>query len=184
VWRLQSGTPWGPEQGGDLNGDGVSFNDRPFIFAPEDLPVAVPASATTDSARTAFISQTRERYAGYLADYECVGDYVGRIIERNTCRQPWFNRLDLSLRNRIPTRNGQSAEISIDLFNVLNGLNRNWGRYEAVTTTSRNLLTPSSFDATGRRILYVVPTEFGRERTLGANLLLQFSAQVGVRYTF
>ncbi|HYW30248.1 MAG TPA: carboxypeptidase regulatory-like domain-containing protein [Gemmatimonas sp.] len=184
VWRLQGGTPWSPEQGGDLNADGLSFNDRPFIFAPDNLPVSVPTSVTGATERAAYIAEQRARYGTILREYECVGDYVGRIIERNTCRQPWFNRLDMSIRNRIPTRVGQSVELSLDLFNVLNGLNSKWGRYEAVSAANRNLVTPVSYDATNQTILYTVPANFGQERTLGANLLLQFSAQLGVRYTF
>lgn len=184
VWRLQSGTPWSPEQGGDLNGDGVSFNDRVFVFAPDSLPVSVPASVTTPEARTAYIADQRSRYATILRDYKCVGDYVGRIIERNTCRQPWFNRFDMSLRNRVPTREGQYMELSLDLFNVLNGLNKKWGRYEAVSAANRDLINPVSYDAAQNKILYTVPTGFGQERALGANLLLQFSAQLGVRYVF
>ncbi|MES2524482.1 MAG: TonB-dependent receptor [Gemmatimonadota bacterium] len=184
VWRLQSGTPWGPEQGGDLNGDGLSFNDRPFVFAADKLPVSVPTSITVPAEREAYIAEQRARYGDILRDYKCVGDYVGRVIERNTCRQPWFNRLDLSVRNRIPTRLGQSVELSLDLFNVLNGLNSKWGRYEAVTSGNRNLVTPVSYDATNQTILYTVPTGFGQERALGANLLLQFSAQLGIRYSF
>jgi hypothetical protein len=184
VWRLQSGTPWGPEQGGDLNGDGLSFNDRPFVFAADSLPVSVPASITTTEARAAYVAEQRARYGTILRDYSCVGDFVGSIIDRNTCRQPWFNRLDMSLRNRIPTRRGQYIELSLDLFNVLNGLSSKWGRYEAVTSGNRNLVTPVSYDAATNKILYTVPTGFGQERSLGANLLLQFSAQLGVRYVF
>ncbi len=183
VWRLQSGTPWGPEQSGDLNGDGVSFNDRPFIFKPEDLPVAVPASLSGADA-DAYVTDQRDRYAGYLASHECISKYEGQIIPRNTCLQPWFNRLDLSVRNRINTRRGQSVEISVDLFNVLNGLSSKWGRYRAVTAASRDLVSPSSFDPSTGKILYTVPSGFGVSRTLGTNLLLQFSAQLGVRYTF
>jgi hypothetical protein len=184
VWRMQSGTPWGPEQGGDLNGDGLSFNDRPFVFAADSLPVSIPANITTADARTAYVAEQRARYGTILRDYKCVGDYVNKIIDRNTCRQPWFNRLDMSLRNRVPTREGQYVELSLDLFNVLNGLNSKWGRYEAVTSGNRNLVTPVSYDAAQNKILYTVPTGFGEERSLGANLLLQFSAQLGVRYVF
>ncbi|HEX6059350.1 MAG TPA: TonB-dependent receptor [Gemmatimonadaceae bacterium] len=182
VWRLQSGTPWGPEQSGDINGDGISFNDRPFIFAPEDLPIS-PGSGTP-AEQLENVAQQRARYASYLADNECIGDYVGQIIPRNTCRQPWFNRLDVSLRKRFETVSSQSAELSIDLFNVLNGLNSDWGQYEAVTTQRRNLLAPQSYDPASEQILYTVPSGFGNKTTLGTNLLLQFSAQVGLRYYF
>lgn len=184
TWRWQSGVPWGPEQGGDLNGDGLAFNDRPFIFAPEDFPVAIPSSITDPTAQAEYVAGVRETYAGYLADNSCIGDYVGQVIPRNTCRQPSFNRLDLSLRNRFPTRNGQYLELSIDLFNVLNGLNKDWGRYESVSTNRRNLMVPVSYDATGQQILYNLTDFFGEERPLGANLLLQFSTQIGLRYVF
>jgi outer membrane receptor for ferrienterochelin and colicin len=184
IFRMQSGTPWGPEQGGDLNADGLSFNDRPFIFAPEDFPVAIPTNVTGSQAQAEYVAAQREIYRGYLNDNKCVGDYVGQIIPRNTCRQPWFNRLDLSLRNRIPTRAGQNAELSIDFFNVLNGLNKNWGRYESVSAARRNLMVPVSYDPTGETIRYNLTDFFGDRTPLGGNLLLQFSMQVGIRYTF
>ena len=183
-WRMQSGTPWGPEQGGDLNGDGVRFNDRPYIFKPAELPVFVDPSVTAPVVRDSIIATNRLQYARYLNKYACLDDYVGRIIPRNTCRQPWFNRLDLSLRKTLNTVSDQRAEIQVDLFNVLNGLNHDWGKYEAVSTSARNLLTPRSYDPATKRILYTVPTTFGDTSMLGSNLLLQFSAQIGIRYSF
>ncbi len=184
IWRLQSGTPWGPEQGGDLNGDGLSFNDRPFIFAPEVFPVNIPTSITGAAEQAAYVAAQRDIYRGYLDANECISEHIGSIIPRNTCRQPWFNRLDLSLRNRIPTRSGQYAELTLDFFNVLNGLNKNWGRYESVSTSRRNLMVPVSYDANNETIRYNLTDFFGDRRPLGANLLLQFSMQVGVRYVF
>jgi hypothetical protein len=183
IWRLQSGTPWGPEQSGDLNGDGEEFNDLPYIFPVEELPIAIPGGVS-DAEALEFVAQQRARYARYLADNECIGDHVGRIIPRSTCRQPWFNRLDISLRKRFETLSAQSAELSLDLFNVLNGLNSDWGQYESVSAQRRNLLSPERYDATTNQILYTVPEGFGDKTSLGTNLLLQFSAQVGLRYYF
>ena len=183
IWRLQSGTPWGPEQSGDLNGDGEEFNDLPYIFPVDELPIAIPGGVS-DAEALEFVAQQRARYARYLADNECIGDHVGRIIPRSTCRQPWFNRLDISLRKRFETLSAQSAELSLDLFNVLNGLNSDWGQYESVSAQRRNLLSPERYDATTNQILYTVPQGFGDKTSLGTNLLLQFSAQVGLRYYF
>jgi hypothetical protein len=185
IARFESGTPWGPEVSGDLNGDGVRFNDRPFVFRPEDLPVYVAPTATNPDS---IVGLNRSRYASYLSKYECVGKYVGRLVPRNSCRQPWFNRVDVSVRKSLETLTGQHAELSVDLFNVLNGINKNWGRYEAVQTSNRNLLVAQSFDQSTGEIQYTVPAPgasgFGEARTLGANLLLQFSAQIGIRYSF
>jgi outer membrane receptor for ferrienterochelin and colicin len=192
IWRLQSGRPWSPEQSGDLNADGRRFRDRPFIFHPDELPLV----ATGETA-----AQQRALYAQYLDDNPCVGDYVGQIIPRNTCRQPWFNKLDVRLRRVIPTARAQRAELEIDLFNVFNGLGyllaptrheledgtvrkeSTWGRYHTVSGSARNLIEPRGFDASTGTILYQVPGRFG-EPTHFSGLIMQFQAQVGVRYRF
>lgn len=173
--RYQTGNAWTPEQSGDLNGDGIRFNDRPFVFRPEDLPLATADPVVEDSLRTL--------YARHLTR-SCVGDYVGRIIPRNTCRFPSQTRLDIRLARGFNTVSGQRAEIQLDLFNVLNAIDSDWGAYRGVFSANRNLLTPQSYDPATNRILYSVPANFGREEPIGANLLLQFQAQIGVRYYF
>jgi hypothetical protein len=190
-WRLQSGNPWGPEVSGDLNGDGASFNDRPFIYAPADLPLAETGAVA---------EATRQRYADILETWSCVGDYVGQIIPRNTCRQPWFNRLDMRASREFPTARGQRAELQMDLFNVLNGIGQmfcddrenpmqsnaacRWGQYTTIRTTARNLFAPARFDTGTNQILYTVPTSFGQQRVAGVGLMLQFQAQLALRYYF
>lgn len=180
-WSIRSGTPWGPEVNGDINGDGERFNDRPYIYRPEELPVFVPA---TTANRDSVIAAERAVYADHLAEFDCIGDYVGQIIPRNTCRQPWFNQLDLTLRKRFPTAGVQAVEVNLDFFNVMNGLNKKWGRNVSVATTRRNLLTPQQYNTATDRIEYTVPATFGDRRQIGTALLMQFSAQVAVRYYF
>jgi hypothetical protein len=194
-WRVNSGNPWTAEQGGNLNGDGVSFNDRPFIFAPADLPIANPDPAAQETIR--------QRYAGFLEENACVGDYVGQIIPRNTCRQPWFNRLDVRLQRTFPTVRGQRAELQIDLFNVVNGVGQllcdreealeegryhqgacGWGKYMGVFAGNRNIMTPVSYDPGSNRILYNVNPGFGSLGMTGTSLNLQFQMQIGLRYHF
>ena len=187
-WRLQSGRPWTPEVSGDLNGDGVRFNDRPFVFAAEDLPLAV-SGPEADTMRMV--------YAEMLDQNACVGDNVGGIVPRNTCRYPWFNRLDVRLSRSFDTVSDQRVEAQLDLFNVLNGINRDWGRYMGVFSRNRNLLVPTTFDQGTGQILYEVPytyrgegadrrpvPTFGTVEAIGDNLLLQFQARLGVKYYF
>jgi hypothetical protein len=187
IWRSQSGRPWSVLGDDDLNGDGVSFNDRPFIFAPADLPV-------TDEA-------DREVYADILERFSCIGDYQGQILERNTCRFPWTHSLDMRVSKSFNTFNQQRFELQIDAFNVLNGIGRvlcdeaaddfdptsgvcGWGRWTGVFGSDTDLITPASYDRNSKRILYDVNSTFGTEDLLGANLLLQFQVQVGLRYFF
>ena len=191
IWRLQSGRPYTPEISGDINGDGVTFNDRPFIFAPADLP-----GTTSDSLRNV--------YAGILADNSCIGDYVGEIIPRNTCSTPWVNMLDMRLTKSFGTVSGQKAEVQLDLFNVLNGVGQlfcdddemrealragadlpgtcGWGRFTTVSGSNRNIYRTTGF--TNGSIQYAPVTSFGRETVVGSNLQLQFQAQIALRYYF
>ncbi|HUF49982.1 MAG TPA: TonB-dependent receptor [Longimicrobiales bacterium] len=197
LWRLQSGRPWGPEVSGDINGDGVSFNDRPFIFSPEDLPLSPTLSA--EAAAT-----VRQNYADILADNSCLGDYIGQVIPRNTCEAPWRNQLDVRLTRVFPTMGGQRAELQFDVFNVLNAIGRlncsdeemraavrtgadlpgwcGWGRFTTVSSSRRNLFTISGF--ADDQIRYSTNATFGRETVVGSNLQLQFQAQVALRYYF
>jgi hypothetical protein len=176
-WRLQSGRPWTPEARGDLNGDGVLYNDRPFVFATEDLPL--DPSLEPEAA-----AEARADYQKVLDENACVGDYVGQIIPRNTCRYPWFNRLDLRVSRSFRTFEGQRAQLQIDLFNVLNGINSDWGKFTGVFAADRNLLLPQGYDRETGQSYYDVPSSFGRQRTIGDNLQLQFQARIGLKYYF
>jgi hypothetical protein len=188
-WRLQSGRPWTPAVSGDLNGDGVRFNDRPYVFSAANLPLA----STGDAA-----AEERTLYQSYLNEYSCVGDHEGGMLERNTCRFPWTNRLDLKITKGFELVEGQRAELQLDLFNVMNGVGRlfcsddddqtegacGWGRVTGVFGADQNLLEVAGFDAENGRILYEVSDDFYTEDVLGSNLLLQFQAQIGLRYYF
>jgi hypothetical protein len=187
MWRTQSGRPWSVVGDDDLNGDGVLFNDRPFIFAPADLPVVDEAD--------------RQVYADLLEQFPCIGDYVGQILDRNTCRFPWTHSLDMRVSKSFNTVADQRFELQIDAFNVLNGIGRvlcdeqaedadptsgvcGWGRWTGVFGADTDLLIPAGFDRNTRQIRYNVNDTFGTEDLLGANLLLQFQVQIGLRYFF
>jgi hypothetical protein len=95
----------------------------------------------------------------------------------------------------------QRFELQIDAFNVLNGFGRllcdesaddvdftsgvcGLGRWTGVFGADSDLYTPVSFDKDSQQILYEVNPTFGTEDVLGANLLLQFQVQLGLRYYF
>ncbi len=191
-WKSQSGRPWTVVGDDDLNGDGISGNDRLFIYAPANLPLASTGTAADDE---------RALYQDLLNENSCVGDFVGRLIERNTCTFPWFHQVDVSITQRFNTLGRQRAELKLDFFNVLNGFGRLFcderaadfdptsgfcglGRLTGVFGAEQELLDPRGFDQVAGQTLYSVNSTFGQEELLGANLVLQFQVQVSVRYFF
>jgi hypothetical protein len=184
IWRSQSGTPFTPVVNGDVNGDGQAFNDRAMISHTLQWndPAVDPARLDTLMNR-----------------WDCLREQRGRIATRNSCRNPWWHSLDLRLAKEIHTVRGQRAELLVDLFNVLNGLNKDWGRYMQVTGFQTDLLTPRRFDATTGAVVYSVnwspatpasgntparaESGFGVLTPVGFDPY-QFQAQIGVRYRF
>ncbi len=192
IWTSRSGRPWTPAVGGNINGDGVRFNDRPFIFAPADLPLQATGDAATEQ---------RELYSRLLDEHSCVGDHVGEILDRNTCTYPWQHQLDLRVVKDFDTFRGQSAEIQVDFFNVLNGIGRLFcdendpdssltegvcglGRVTGIFGSDQNILEARAYDAGTNQVLYEVGDSFFTEDVLGSNLVLQFQMQIGIKYFF
>ena len=64
----------------------------------------------------------------------------GQYAERNGLRTPWNNELDLKLMHEFKlskTNNQHTLSISLDVFNVLNLLNNNWGHVNFVTNVNQ-----------------------------------------------
>jgi len=177
IWRSQSGLPFTPVVAGDANGDGQTFNDRAMISRNLQFNSAGDI----------------EKLETLLGEWKCLSEQEGGIAKRNSCRGPWFHSLDMRIAKEIRTFNTQRAELVLDIFNVLNGLNSDWGRYMGVFSGSTNLLTAERFDAaTGRTVYsvnYTPATDtqprrgFGVEQPTGFDPY-QFQMQLGVRYRF
>lgn len=181
--------------------------EHTFVFtAIADFPWGIQASAIMRSQSGRPWSpvgdeKDRQIYADLLEKYSCIGDHVGEILERNTCRSPWTHQLDMRFSKAFNTVGRQRVNIEVDLFNVLNGIGRlfcddddpdvdftsgtcGWGRWTGVFGADTDLIAPAGFDEATQRILYDVNETFGTEGLLGNSLVLQIQAQIGVRYFF
>ncbi|MBI4546174.1 MAG: TonB-dependent receptor [Gemmatimonadetes bacterium] len=177
VWRSQSGLPWTPVAFGDLNNDGMVLNDRAMIST--DLLFWRPDDP--------------DRLAAALDGHKCLRDQLGRIARRNSCRNPWWHSLDLRLSKVVPAGSDHALEVTIDLFNVLHGLNRGWGRYLQVRPREQILLKAIGFDEAAEKTIYGVnyypqrpPGQrgFGDLSPVAGDDAYQFQAQIGVSFYF
>ena len=115
----QSGVPYSYVYEGDVNGDG--FNGPRASRLANDL-IYIPAASY--DLPTNFVSQIL--WETLLEVEECLREQMNRILARNTCQTPWSHRLDLRVSQTIEAR-GFSAEMTLDMLNVLNLLNSSWG---------------------------------------------------------
>lgn len=175
--RLQSGTPFTPLVNRDINGDG-SRNDRAFVFDP------ATADPETAAAMQRLLASVPARVES------CLRSQLGRIAERNSCRNGWSESLDLRLgvRPNLPQL-GRRVTISLDGRNILTGLDqlvhgrdgmKGWGEGQRADAT---LLEVRGFDPIAQRFDYEVNEGFGQTRR-GPNAFRNaFSLTLSARVT-
>ena len=122
---------------GDLNGDGVQGND--LLYVPKNA--TDPAEIQFKTLGTNTAANMATTFEAFIAQSPCLSAHRGEILPRNSCRQPFINQGDVAIRQNIPLISGQRASINLDIFNVGNLINKNWGK-QSVTTLSGNNNVP------------------------------------------
>ncbi|MGH7464561.1 MAG: TonB-dependent receptor domain-containing protein, partial [Longimicrobiales bacterium] len=176
--RLSSGMPFTPMVNRDINGDGAR-NDRAYVFAP---------ASVSDPAITEGMTRLLNSVPDGIAD--CLRSQFGRIADRNSCRNPWTESLDmrLSLRPNLPTLQ-RRLTMSLDTRNVLTGLDqlvngknsmKGWGAGQRADAT---LLEVQGFDPATNSFIYEVNEGFGQTRRGPVSFRSPFSITLSGRIT-
>jgi outer membrane receptor protein involved in Fe transport len=182
IYLGRSGDPYGWTVNGDVNADGINGNDLPFI--PADATQITLVDPTQFTALSSFID-----------GQSCLKEARGGLLRRNACRNPWQNYLNARFGATIPTVGTQGLELSLDLFNVLNFIDRDWGLYKQVSEFENGprFLNAVGFDAANNRPIYtfaaptVIETTVYGENPSGAQAGVnrsRWTMQLGAKYRF
>ncbi|WP_218162309.1 TonB-dependent receptor [Chitinophaga sp. CF118] len=155
---------------GNVNGDFVASNDLAYVYDPKS---ATSPQYLKDGINAILANDNVEKS---MKDY--IRNNFGKIAERNGGVNPFYGVFDVRLAKKIKTFKKQYVELSADLFNVGNFLNKSWGVNHNVTSAS--LYTIRSFDATTNTYKYAVNTNAGVSALSGN----PYQVQIGVRYGF
>lgn len=119
---------------GDLNNDGLNAND--LIYIPKDATDIVLETVNASDTRTAAVIW------GQLNTYINQDPYLskrrGQYAERNGLQLPFYRRLDMNLTQEIQQKIGKNVHtirFTLDIFNVGNLLNKNWGIFRTTNRT-------------------------------------------------
>ncbi len=123
----------GASNRGDMNADGIVGND--LIYIPNDVNNQDEIRFSPLTLTTAGVSETltaADQAAAFnqlIEGSECMQNSRGKILQRNSCRLPFSHNFDLSLRQNIPlVSSDQRVAIQLDIFNLGNLLNEDWGQ--------------------------------------------------------
>ena len=143
-----AGTPYTYVANGDLNGD-LGTNNDPLYIPLDATDVTEIRIGRGSGAAFVLNTEDAEAFEDFIASQDCLDDQRGRIMERNSCRSPWQNRMDLSVRQTVPWAS-QRIAVQLDIVNFLNLLNKEWGQ-TSLPTQSANFPQQQVLTVRGRQ---------------------------------
>jgi hypothetical protein len=177
----------------DMNGDNVSGNDLMYIPKSQDEIVL-----TTRTVAGVVYTPTQQwnDLNNFINQDKYLSTRRGQYAERNGALLPWQHRVDFRLLQDIFTNIGEnrnSLQLSVDIFNIGNLLNKNWGTYRFQYTDRP--LAFQNYNAQGQptfQFQYATnPTATTPAQTLNTSyrpdvttLASRWQMQLGVRYIF
>lgn len=154
------GTRFSATTGGNINGDFVDSNDLAFIFP--NLTKSILDDPQVGQA---------------LKDY--INEYNGKIAERNGGKNGFYGVWDVRVAKKIKFDKVGAFELSVDIFNVANLLNKEWGVNNSYGNTS--LYKVTRFNKDTMQYEYTKNVSGGGLVPMTGN---PYQIQIGAKYSF
>jgi hypothetical protein len=167
---------------GDLNSDGRFGND--LIYVPNDPSEITFVDFLNANNTVRFTAaQQAAAFEQFISDDKYLSKRRGMYTERNGRSTPWEHVIDMRLaQDFYITTGGQkhTLQLTFDVFNLTNLINKDWGRQYSVNNQAYNLLTTVSRSG---------GTVKGYNFNVGQDpwsldFASRFQGQIGVRYSF
>jgi len=152
------GTRFSMTAGGNVNGDFVDSNDLAYIFP----------NLTQTLLDNPEVGKALKNY---------ITDYNNTIAERNGGKNGFYGVWDVRIAKKIKFEKIGGFELSVDIFNVANLLNKEWGVNKSYGNMSLYRIT--GFDAAVKQFKYNLNTS--GLAPLSGN---PYQIQLGAKYTF
>lgn len=194
----QSGQPFSYRYNGDLNYDGTS-ND--LVYIPRDASeINLVADKITVNGASVDLTpeQQWENLNAFIESDAYLSEHRGSYMQRNGARMPFQHQFDLRILQDFAVNTNNSKhriQLSIDVLNVGNLFNDDWGKVYAMTNQEFALInfkglknddTTGAFNYSSNTPLY---SYTGGGLTNGkawtaVDLLSRWRMQFGLRYIF
>ena len=163
---------------GDINGDASALNDLIYIPTDSELdqmsfaPPVFPGNPTENAQR--------EALRAFIAQDDYLSENRGNYAEKYALLSPWFSRWDLRVLQDLVFNDNNSLQLSIDLLNLGNFINSNWGVRQFPQNTQPIGVT---VDPDGNPT-YSFDTNQMSTFVDDFSLASRWQMQIGLRYTF
>ena len=179
VYEGSSGAPFTYRVDGDANGDGYWSNDA--VYVPADAAPGGDIELVVEDDQGQLVAAPASEYAElkrFIEQERCLRDQRGRVLRRNSCRNPWGTSTDARFSRLFPAAHGRSLELALDVFNLAHLIDKDWGLIRGVDDTP--LLQLVGYDpAAGRGVYRRLPRT--RQAVIDGS---RWRMQLGARFTF
>lgn len=182
-----SGSPFTYLYFGDLNQDGMNQND--LLFVPRTINDIRLVNLTSGSGANQTIvatpAQQWEALNAFIESDEYLRSRRGQYAERNGARMPWEHQFDLRIMQDLGTMfkgTKNALQLSLDVINVGNLLNKSWGRQYFVNNNASTLINYNYNAATGGGYTFRAPADNKAYQV--SQFDSRWQAQIGIRYLF
>jgi hypothetical protein len=180
----------------DFNRDGANAD---LIYIPKDASEITFAPVTTGTGNNTVTlfnpQQQSDAFFAFIDQDAYLSKHKGQYAERNGAKYPWRNQVDVKILQDIFTNIGgkrNALQVSLDIFNVGDLLNNNWGRVQQATFNNSAILEPvaSPTSATATRPTFRFTRDNVTSQLLSGtfrdavSLSSTYYMQLGLRYTF
>ena len=160
LYNGRSGSPYSVVYQGDLNGDGSSRND--LIYIPRDINEINLVNTINSDGVVVTPEEQWQQLDQYISTIKYLDNRRGDYAERNGAKTPWNHQLDMKIEWKRSIFNKKVVTLSLDLFNVLNIVNPNWGRLvfvPNVVNSSFSLLKFQGIENNTPQFSFDIPAE-------------------------
>jgi len=164
----------------DANGDGATGNDLVYVPANQSEVIFVSSSGVALADQdTPWAS-----FNAFISGDPGLDENRGRIAPRNSSREPWLHSLDVRIAQDLPVPvvNGHRLQFTLDIVNLLNMFNHNWGKTYYVSNQNDVPWTSTGIDAATGKIK--ISWSARANRYALSQLGSRWQIQAGVRYSF
>jgi hypothetical protein len=175
-------------QNTDLNRDGNTGNDLLYVPTSTTDPNQIRLVTTTTNGVTYTAAQQAIDLENFIKNDPYLDSRRGQVVERFGARLPWTHQVDIRVAQDFNFTAGgkkNTIQITFDVQNVGNLLNKNWGRQYFVTNNATELLQVQSTNVNAQPT-FSLPSTFGNAgRSYDFSpFLSRWQGQLGVRYSF
>ncbi len=182
-YQGQSGLPFTYLYSGDINRDGNFGNDLIYIPRNQGEINLVPITNRSGEVTVTVDEQWRALDA-FIANDDYLKDRRGQYAERNGARMPWTHQFDFRLLQDFYVMAGDNKhtfQVTFDVFNIGNLINKDWGRQYFVSNSANEIIRFERFNSAGQPTFTFNPNN---QAFNTSQFDSRWQGQLGLRYLF